>query len=93
MVDPTLVSGSRLGIDTTAGFVRWWRRSRGEKRALVAEMKDNHTYLEMVINDGVPLFSIIDDLSIDCFVGLRNSGFNFNSLKSERIGSYRVLTS
>lgn len=87
MVDP-YVSGAKFGIDTAKGISSWFTRSKGQKKALVGELKTNRSYLEMVVNDNVPLEKVTDKLSTDRYISLRDSGFNFKSLKSGKIANY-----
>jgi hypothetical protein len=69
----------------------WWKKSKGDSRALIGEFKDNLLYLDMVASDGVPLGDVIEKLSVVQYKRLSNEGFNFNKLKKTRIINYESL--
>jgi len=69
----------------------WWKKSKGDSRALIGEFKDNLLYLDMVASDGVPLGDVIEKLSLVQYKRLSNEGFNFNKLKKTRIINYESL--
>lgn len=91
MVDLSLVSGAKFGIDTAKAFTAFWRRSKGHERALLAEMKRNRSCLEMVVKDDVELAAVIEQLSTQRFDTLRDNGYNFNSLRFGKIKKYPGL--
>ena len=79
-----------LSIFSSAGaalqaLVDWRKRTRGDARAIVMELKDNYTYLNMVAFDGVPLENVIQDLSTAEYKRLAREGYNFNNLKRKKI--------
>lgn len=63
----------------------WWKKSKGDVRALVGELKDNLSYLDMVAEDGVALGEVIDKISVAEYKRLAKEGFNFNLIKSTKI--------
>lgn len=69
----------------------WWRKSKGDARMLVGELKDNLLYLDMVAADGVPLADVIGKLSDTEYKRLSREGYNFNKLKRSRIAPYPSL--
>ena len=69
----------------------WWNKSKGDSRALVGEIKDNLSYLEMVAIDGVALSDVVDKLSVVEYKRLSREGFNFNKLKKSKIIKYPSL--
>lgn len=69
----------------------WWRKSKGDSRALIGELKDNLLYLDMVANDSIPLGDVVDKLSVIEYRRLSKEGFNFNKLKKSKIVSYPSL--
>jgi hypothetical protein len=69
----------------------WWKRSKGNSRALISELKDNLLYLDMVAVDHVPLGDIIDKLSMDEYRRLSREGFSFNRLKKGKVSNYPSL--
>ena len=83
----TLASSGSAAKSITA----WWRKSKGDSRALIGELKDNLLYLDMVANDGVPLADVVDNLSNVEYRRLSKEGFNFNKLKKSKIVSYPSL--
>jgi len=79
-----------LSIFSSAGaalqvLVDWRKKSKGNIRAIVMELEDNYTYLKMVAFDGVPLESVIKDLSTAQYKRLAHEGYNFNNLKRKKI--------
>lgn len=66
-------------------------KSKGDTRALIGELKDNLSYLDMVAEDGVNLSDVIDRISVDEYKRLAKEGFNFNTLKKARIARYSSL--
>lgn len=79
-------SGAALGA-----LNAWSRTLKGDRRALVLELGDNLTYLDMVADDQVPLGEVVDKLSFSEFERLAKTGFNFNSLKRGRIRAFPSL--
>ncbi len=69
----------------------WWNKSKGDTRALIGELKDNLSYLDMVADDGVDLEEVIDKISVIEFKRLSKEGFNFNKLKKSKITKYSSL--
>jgi hypothetical protein len=79
-------AGSALGE-----LAAWRSKTSGSTRALIGELRNNLRYLDMVAEDGVALAEVIDKLSVSEYRRLRDAGFNFNTLKRSRIGSYPSL--
>ncbi len=69
----------------------WWNKSKGDSRALIGELKDNLTYLNMVATDDVPLGDVVEKLSVIEYKRLSNEGYNFNKLKKTNITKYPSL--
>lgn len=69
----------------------WRKRARGDARALVGELKDNLSYLDMVVVDDVALDAVVTRLSTVEYKRLAKAGFNFNALKRDRIAHYSSL--
>ena len=63
----------------------WLKKQKGDSRALITELKDNLTYLEMVNKHGVDIDEILKDLKIDVYNRLQNEGFSFNTIKNKKI--------
>ena len=70
---------------------RWLKRSKGDSRGLLNELKNNLTYLDMVVNDEIPIHKIIDQIKTDEYMRLSLEGFDFNSLKNKKIQNYPSL--
>ena len=69
----------------------WYRKSRGDTRALAGEIKENLVYLDMVTEDNVDMDEVIPSLSVVTYKRLRDEGYNFNSLKAKKIPGYKDL--
>ena len=69
----------------------WWKKSKGDSRALIGELKENLLYLDLVAEDGVPLDNVIEKISVSEFRRLSKEGFNFNKLKKTEISNYPSL--
>lgn len=69
----------------------WRARARGDQRRLVGELKENLHYLDMVVEDGVPLERVVEKLSDEQYRRLADAGYNFNSLQRRRIDAYPSL--
>ena len=67
------------------------KRSKGDSRALLSELKNNLTYLDMVVDDDIELRQLIDQISSDEYQRLSKNGFDFNSLKHKKISIYPSL--
>ena len=72
-------------------LVSWRKRVKGDVRALVGELRDNLTYLDMVAEDGVSLGDVIEKVSLDEFKRLSKDGFDFNLLERGKIQNYSSL--
>ena len=68
-----------------------WKKSKGDSRALVGELKDNLLYLDMVATDAVPLGDVVEKLSVAEYRRLSREGFNFNRLKKSKIKKFQSL--
>ncbi len=88
---PTALKALSSSGSAMKSIANWWNRSKGDARALVGELKDNLSYLDMVATDGVPLGDVADKLSITEYRRLSNEGFNFNKLKRSKISRYPSL--
>ena len=69
----------------------WTKKAKGDSRALIAELKDNLYYLDMVAEDGVALDAVVSKLSISEYKRLSREGYNFNALRKKKIPSYESL--
>jgi hypothetical protein len=63
----------------------WSKRTRGNARSLIGELKDNLTYFDMVAEDEIELSKVIGKLSVTEYKRLAKDGFNFNTLKRDKI--------
>jgi hypothetical protein len=88
---PAVLQSLSAAGSALSALTKWRKKARGDARALIGELKDNLYYLDMVAEDGVPLASVIDKLSISEYKRLSREGYSFNSLKSRKIASYESL--
>ncbi len=89
---PTVLKALSSGSSATQAIVTWWKKSKGDARALSGELKDNLAYLDMVAEDGVALDEVIEKISVAEYRRLAREGFNFNRLKKGRIAAYPSLS-
>jgi hypothetical protein len=88
---PTALKTLSAGGSAMKSITSWWRQSKGDLRALIGELKDNLSYLDMVANDGVQLGDVVDKLSVVEYKRLSKEGFNFNKLKKSTIAKHPSL--
>ena len=88
---PAAIRSLSSGGSAVRSITSWWRKSKGDSRALIGELKDNLIYLDMVAVDHVPLGDVIDKISVAEFRRLSREGYNFNKLKKSRIAKYPSL--
>ncbi len=88
---PAVLQSLSAAGSALRALATWRKKARGDARALIGELKDNLYYLDMVAQDGVPLATVIDKLSISEYRRLSKEGYSFNSLKSKKIASYESL--
>jgi len=88
---PTTLKALSTTGSAMKSMTSWWRKSKGDSRALVGELKDNLLYLDMVATDSVPLGDVVEKLSVSEYRRLSKEGFNFNRLKKSKINRYQSL--
>ena len=88
---PTALDTLSAGGSAMKSITAWWHKSKGDSRALIGELKDNLSYLDMVANDDIPLADIYNKLSITEYKRLSIEGYNFNKLKKAKITQYPSL--
>ena len=88
---PTALKTLSAGGTATKSITSWWKKSKGDARSLIGELKDNLLYLDMVATDGVPLGDIVEKLSTIEYKRLSKEGYNFNKLKKSKIYKYQSL--
>ena len=88
---PTVLESLSAAGSALGALTAWRKKARGDARALIGELKDNLTYLDMVAEDGVALGSVVDKLSIKEYRRLSKEGYSFNALKSRKIAGYDSL--
>jgi hypothetical protein len=88
---PTALKALSTGASATKSISSWWRKSKGDTRALIGELKDNLSYLDMVAEDGIHLGDVVGKISAEEFKRLSKEGFNFNKLKKSKIAKYPSL--
>jgi hypothetical protein len=88
---PTVLKALSAGGSAMKSMTSWWKKSKGDSRALIGELKDNLSYLDMVASDGVPLGDVVKKLSVAEYRRLCKEGFDFNKLKRSKIEKYPSL--
>jgi len=88
---PTTLKTLSASGSAAKSLTAWWKKSKGDSRSLIGELKDNLLYLDMVATDGVPLGDVVEKLSVVEFKRLSKEGFNFNKLKKSKIVKYQSL--
>lgn len=88
---PTVLKSFATSGAAVKSINTWWKKSKGDARALIGELKENLIYLDMVAEDGVPLSELVEKLCISEYKRLSREGFNFNKLKRSRIARYPSL--
>jgi len=88
---PAALRALSTGGAAANSLASWWKKSKGDARALVGELKDNLSYLDMVADDEIDLGEVIEKISVAEFKRLSREGFNFNKLKKSRISEYTSL--
>lgn len=94
MVDvsiPTVIQAVASGKNAASAFASWSKKAKGDSRALVLELKNNLTCLDLVANDGISVANVIDQLSTSEYERLAKEGFNFNRLKRTKIADLESL--
>ncbi len=88
---PSVLKTLSAGGSAMKSITSWWNKSKGDSRALIGELKENLSYLEMVASDGVPLGDVADKLSVVEYKRLSKEGYNFNKLNNSKIMKYPSL--
>ncbi len=89
-IPSTLQSLSTAG-SAIAELANWLNKSKGDSRKLITELKNNLTYLDMIVKDKLPLDELIEQISSKQYDLLNSQGFNFNKLKDKNIANYPSL--
>jgi hypothetical protein len=74
-----------------AALTAWGWKTKGDTRALILELRDNLTCLDLVAEDDISIADIIGQLSVVEYERLAKAGFNFNSLKRKKIAKLPSL--
>ena len=88
---PVILQSLSTGGSALSALTAWTKKAKGDARALIAELKDNLNYLDMVAEDGVDLAAVVNKLSIVEYKRLSKEGYNFNALKKRKIADYDSL--
>lgn len=88
---PTALKALSAGSSAMKSITSWWNESKGDSRAIIGELKENLSYLDMVATDNVPLGDVAQKLSVVEYKRLSKEGFNFNKLKKSKISEYPSL--
>ncbi len=84
---PTVIKSLSSGGSAMKTIHSWWKKSKGDSRILIGELRDNLVYFDMVADDGVDLAEVIEKISDTEFKRLSREGFNFNRLKRAKISN------
>jgi len=88
---PTLLKSLSSTGNAIKELAAWRKKAKGDARALIGELKDNLSYLDMVAEDGVDLEDVIEKISITDYKRLSKQGFDFNTLKKGKIAKHSSL--
>jgi hypothetical protein len=88
---PTVLKSLSTAGAAIKEIAAWRKSAKGNSRALIDELKNNLTYLDLVAEDGVSLSEVIDKLSITEYKRLSKEWTSFNTLKSGKIEKYASL--
>jgi hypothetical protein len=88
---PTVLETLSAGGSAAKSITSWWKKSKGDSRALIGELKNNLSYLDMVAKNDVPLGDVVEKLSMVEYKRLSKEGFDFNKLKKSKIIKYPSL--
>lgn len=88
---PTVLKSLSTAGAAIKEIAAWRKSARGNSRALIDELKNNLTYLDLVAEDDVSLSEVIDKLSITEYKRLSKEWTSFNTLKSAKIEKYASL--
>jgi len=88
---PTALQAFSVTGSAARVFTAWGKRAKGDSRALILELRDNLTCLDLVAQDGVSLGDVIEQLSVAEYERLAKDGFNFNSLNRRKIQDFPSL--
>lgn len=88
---PTVLKGLSTAGSALKEIAAWRKSARGNSRALIDELKNNLTYLDLVAEDDISLEDVIDKLSITEYKRLSREWSSFNTLKSGKIEKYTSL--
>ena len=88
---PTVLKSLSTAGTAIRELAAWRKRVKGDVRMLISELKDNLNYLDMVVEDDIELSKVIDKISITEFKRLSKDGFDFNTLKREKIENHPSL--
>jgi hypothetical protein len=88
---PVILESLSGGGSALRALTAWTKKAKGDARVLIAELKDNLSYLDMVAEDGVDLAAVVNKLSVVEYKRLSREGYNFNALKKQKITGYDSL--
>ena len=88
---PTALKSLASAGSAIRELTAWRKRARGDARAIVGELKDNLSYLDMVAEDEVALADVISKISNQEYRRLAKAGYDFDGLRKGRIRSYSSL--
>jgi hypothetical protein len=83
-----ILQGLITSAKAMASFDSFRKKSKGEARALIQELKENSRLCFRVVVDDVPHKEVIPLFSTAVFDRLNQEGFNFNALKRSAIPGF-----
>ena len=69
----------------------WLKKQSGDSRALLSELKDDLIQINMVLDHGLEISDVLDEISDKEYKRLQSDGFSFNSIKRSKIAKRRSL--
>lgn len=88
---PALLKAFGTATEALKAFTGWKSKTKGDARSVIEELKENSRYLWAVLEEDVPLEKVVSDLSTKEYDRLLKEGFDFNSLKKQKIGKHSSL--
>ena len=62
---PTALKSLASAGSAISEISKWLKRSKGDSRALLSELKNNLTYLDLIVNDKIPIGEVIDKITCE----------------------------
>ena len=69
----------------------WPKKQSGNSRVLLSELKDNLIQINMILDHGIEISDVIEEISDNVYKQLQSEGFSFNSIKKSKIAKRSSL--